>query len=88
MKYCCILHGRVCVMFDVFPQHVFMEKQNYLLLSKIEVIKVFSCSTQLSMKFNLLVNIKVAMHNQRSFQALSHLSCSYIDVKMPTVLAF
>ena len=39
-----------------------------------KVIKLFSCSTQLSMKFKLLINIKKAKINE--IIKFNHLSCS------------
>ena len=36
-----------------------VEHQNYSLNSGLEVIKLFSCSTQLSMKFVLFINLKI-----------------------------
>ena len=52
-----------------------------------EVIKHFSCSTQLSLKLKLLINVKIDRIN--GFASLIHQSQSFIlliNAEMPTVV--
>ena len=54
-----------------------------------EVIKLFPCSNQISMKFKLLINIEIAQVNGSS--GLSHQSQSFIllvDVTIVGILTF
>ena len=50
-----------------------------------EIIKLFSCSTQLSMKFRLLINIKIAKING-NFRFNSPIPVMLINVEMPTIV--
>ena len=57
-----------------------------LLTPGLEVIKLFSCSTQLSTKFQLLVKTKIPT---KKFLALSLFDVAFImliNVKMPTIV--
>ena len=57
-----------------------------LLTPGLEVIKLFSCSTQLSSKFQLLVKTKIPT---KKFLALSLFDVAFImliNVKMPTIV--
>ena len=52
-----------------------------------EVIKLFSCSTQLCMKFKLLINTVLNSQKSMEFSGLNHKSQLFIlliNVKMPT----
>ena len=54
-----------------------------------EVIKLFSCTTQLCMRFQLLIKIKIQTNEEDSFFKLSDVVfIMLINVKMPTMLAF
>ena len=58
--------------------------------SRLDVIKLFSCSTQLSTKFQLLIKAKLPT-NEKKFLALSLSDVVFImlmNVKMPKLLAF
>ena len=53
-----------------------------------EVIKLISCLTALSMKFQLLIKLKYRKVNTFSTFKLSHVVCLLpINVKMPTLLS-
>ena len=45
---------------QTFPFNIIRAKQFWFYEIRPEVIKLFSCSTQLSMKFKLLINIEIA----------------------------
>ena len=62
----------VLVLFDTLER---LQLSLYLSSPGSEVIKLFSFSTQLSMKFILLINIKIALLNGIP-RVESHLSCS------------
>ena len=52
-----------------------------------EVIKLFSCSTQLSMKFQLLIKIKTPTNKECFALSLTYAVFSMlITVKMPTIV--
>ena len=56
-------------------------------LVRTEVIKLFSCSTQLSMKFQLLIKLKCSKINTLIASKLSEvLFIMLINVKMPTIV--
>ena len=51
-----------------------------------EVIKLFSCSTQMSTKFQLLINTKIPTNEDVSALSLSDVVfIMLINVKMPTI---
>ena len=51
-----------------------------------KVVKLFSCSTQLSMKFILLINFKIAkIDGIFRFNSVSQPFIQLINVKMPTI---
>ena len=52
-----------------------------------EVIKVFSCSTQLNLNFKVLITIKIA-YVYGFFISQSFILLIESDVKMPTMLAY
>ena len=52
-----------------------------------EVIKLFSCSTQLSMKFKLLIKTKMPTYKEVSCYSLSDVVFfMLINVNMPTIV--
>ena len=55
-----------------------------------EVIKLFSCSTQLSTKFQLLIKTKIPKNDDFDFKflalSLSDVFIMPINVKMPTIV--
>ena len=52
-----------------------------------EVIKLFSCSTQLSTKFQLLIKTKIPTNEEVScFKSLIVVFIMLISVKMPTIV--
>ena len=52
-----------------------------------EVIKLFSCSTQLSTIFQMLIKTKIPTNNEVSFfKSLRCLFIMLINVKMPTIV--
>ena len=61
----------------------------YVLLFRPEVIKLFSSSAQLSMKFQLLINVEIAKISgtfRFKTQKLVILFILLINVKMPTIV--
>ena len=53
----------------------------------LEVIKLFSCSTQLSTKFQLLIKTKIPTNKEVSCLSLSDVVfIMLINVKMPTIV--
>ena len=53
----------------------------------LEVIKLFSCSTQLSMKFVLLINLKLlTIANSFLLNIAEHENSLLINMKMPTIV--
>ena len=59
-------------------KNLYMEFENYYYITGLEVIKRFSCSTQLSTKFILLINVKMpnnGWHFSTLINFLSNLVC-------------
>ena len=53
---------------------------------RLEVIKLFSCSTQLSTKFQLLVKTKIPTKKFLAFSLSDVVFIMLINVKMPTIV--
>ena len=53
-----------------------------------EVMKFFSCSTQLSTKFQLLIKTKIPTNEEVSLSLSDVVFIMLINVKMPTILTF
>ena len=51
-----------------------------------EIIKLFSCSTQLSMKFQLLIKTKMLKQRPLTFILLDVVFIMLINIKMPTIV--
>ena len=63
---------------SIYPQHMFLWRDKKKYFPGPKVIKLFSYSTQLSMKFSLLINMKMptigyAMFSKKEFGIVSYL---------------
>ena len=84
----------------IFPRKLFTSiqnekefiyrKANHLHYDKelpdLEVIKLFSCSTQLCTKFQLLIKTKITTNDEVSLSLLDVVFIMLVNVKMPTIV--
>ena len=63
-----------------------MQKKNITSGPGRKVLKVVSCSTQLSMKFQLLIKIKIQTNKEVSLSLSDAVFIMLINVKMPTIV--